>query len=159
MIYVVMGVSGCGKSSVGELLSKALKIPFYDADDYHPKGNVDKMSSGIALTDDDRWPWLQKLNEEMKVWQAADGAVLACSALKQIYRECLAKNIESVVKFVYLQGDFDTLLSRLEGRKGHFMKSDLLKSQLATLEEPVDAIFVDINQPLEAIVQNITKEL
>ncbi|WP_016954373.1 gluconokinase [Catenovulum agarivorans] len=161
MIYVVMGVSGCGKSSVGELLAQQLAIPFYDADDYHPQSNVDKMSAGIALNDEDRWPWLQLLNEQMQSWQASGGAVLACSALKHDYRERLAGNLSGLVTFIYLKGGFEILLTRLQGRKGHFMKSDLLKSQLATLEEPAQdqAIIVDINQPLEVVVKQIIEEI
>ncbi|EWH08418.1 6-phosphogluconate dehydrogenase [Catenovulum agarivorans DS-2] len=159
MIYVIMGVSGCGKSSVGTQLAEKLQLPFFDADDYHPQSNVDKMSAGIALTDEDRWPWLQKLNSEMQQWQQNGGAVLACSALKQAYRDCLADNLAQAVTFVFLKGDFATLLSRLESRTGHFMKSDLLMSQLATLEEPEHALVIDINQSLEAIVQNIIKEI
>ncbi|AWB66099.1 gluconate kinase [Saccharobesus litoralis] len=159
MIYVVMGVSGCGKSTVGQMLAEQLNVAFYDADDFHPKANVAKMTAGMPLNDEDRWPWLQSLADNMAQWQRDGGAVLACSALKQSYRDLLASVDSQVVQFIYLQGSFATLLARLKGRKGHFMQADLLQSQLDTLEEPASAITVSIDQPVDELVSDILKAL
>ena len=143
MIVVVMGVSGTGKTTVGLALAHAQGWPFFDADDFHPAANVEKMRSGTPLTDDDRWPWLDRLVAEMKAIDSGGGnAVLGCSALKQAYRDRLARAGE--VRFVYLKGDRATLEARLAARKGHYMPPALLASQFATLKEPANAIVVDI---------------
>jgi gluconokinase len=143
MIVVVMGVTGCGKSTVGAALGEHLGWPFLDADDFHPDENVAKMASGTPLTDDDRWPWLDLLAAEMTAINARGGsAVLGCSALKQAYRDRLAR--AGGVRFVYLKGDRATIDQRLAGRAGHFMPPALLTSQFATLEEPATAVVVDI---------------
>ncbi|MGJ8694328.1 MAG: gluconokinase [Thalassotalea sp.] len=157
MIYIVMGVSGCGKSTVGSLLAERLSLPFYDADDYHPPKNIEKMSKGTPLTDDDRKPWLTLLADHIIQWQADGGAVLACSALKQIYRDLLSSTTEGVVQFVYLKGDQATLASRLRNRDAHFMPDSLLKSQLETLEPPKDAITVSLNNAVDDIISDILK--
>ncbi|WP_339723093.1 gluconokinase [uncultured Paraglaciecola sp.] len=159
MIYIVMGVSGCGKSTVGKMLSEKLCIPFYDADDYHFPENIKKMANGIPLTDADRKPWLTLLADKIKEWERAGGAVLACSALKQIYRDYLSSTTTDVVKFVYLEGDKALLHSRLTSRESHFMPDTLLDSQLQTLEPPVDAITVSIAHPLDAMLTQILKEV
>ena len=159
MIYIVMGVSGCGKSTVGSLLAQQLSLPFYDADDYHPTSNIEKMSQGIALTDDDREPWLTLLANHITQWELAGGAVLACSALKQSYRDILSSTTEGVVKFVYLKGDKEVLASRLRSRESHFMPDTLLDSQLATLETPKDAITVRLENTLDEIISDILKEI
>lgn len=155
MIYVVMGVSGCGKSTVGALLAEKLTVPFYDADDFHPAANIDKMASGNALNDDDRAPWLTLLADKIIEWESDGGAVLACSALKQSYRDILSSTTQGAVKFVYLQGEKSVLHSRLTGRGSHFMPESLLDSQLATLEAPVDAITISIDNPLAQNISSI----
>jgi len=159
MIYVVMGVCGCGKSTVGEMLAQQLNIPFYDADEFHSDLNREKMANGIALTDEDRNPWLVSLANHMINWNAAGGAVLACSALKQSYRDILSSNKKNKVQFIYLQGDENTLSQRLSYRTQHFMPPALLKSQLKTLEEPIDAITTSIKDSVEEIVANIFKAI
>jgi gluconokinase len=154
LIIVVMGVSGCGKTTVGRMLGEALGWPFFDADDFHPEANVAKMRSGIPLTDDDRCPWLDRLVAEMgAIDHRGDHAVLGCSALRQAYRERLARAGD--VRFVYLKGDRDTIAARLASRSGHYMPPTLLDSQLATLEEPTDAIVVDIRLSAEEQVAAI----
>ena len=144
-IFYTMGVSGTGKTTIGKLLAKNLNIPFFDGDDYHPKENIDKMSSGKALDDDDRYGWLAALNE-LAIENRKSGAVIACSALKEKYREQLKTNIEKEAVFVYLEGSFEEVESRLDNRKGHFMTSDLLKSQFDTLEPPNGEITVSITK-------------
>ena len=154
MIIVVMGVSGCGKTTVGRMLGEALGWPFFDADDFHPEANVAKMRAGTPLTDDDRWPWLDRLVAEMgAIDHRGDHAVLGCSALRQAYRDRLARAGD--VRFVYLKGDRDTIAARLASRSGHYMPPTLLDSQLATLEEPTNAIVVDIRLSAEEQVAAI----
>jgi gluconokinase len=158
MIVVLMGVCGCGKSTIGPALAAELDWPFLDADTLHPQANVVKMAGGIPLTDEDRWPWFDRVVAEMR-WHAAAGRhlLVACSALKQVYRDRLASG--GSVRFVYLKGDAKTIGPRLAGRTGHFMPPSLLESQFATLEEPVDAIVIDIVQPVGAQVAAITRAL
>lgn len=158
MVIVVMGVSGSGKTTVGQLLAKALGVPFYDADNYHPQANVEKMAQGIPLTDEDRLPWLERLREAIALWQKNGGAVLACSALKVAYRDILSCN-NGRVEFLYLKGSHELLRERLSTRKGHFFPVNLLTSQLATLEEPAEAITVDVALAPEQIVQKTLEEL
>jgi carbohydrate kinase (thermoresistant glucokinase family) len=149
-----MGVSGCGKSTIGVALSRALGWPFLDADDFHPPANVAKMSSGMALTDEDRWPWLDRVAAEMRRIEASQGNVIvACSALRQAYRDRLAA--AGPVRFVHLAGDFDTIAARLAARHHKYMPATLLASQFATLEPPADAITIDIRQSIEAQVAQI----
>jgi len=153
MIVVVMGVSGSGKSTVGEALASVLHWPFLDADDFHPQANVAKMARGEPLTDDDRWPWLDRLAAEL----AARGgnAVLACSALRAAYRERLSRAGD--VRFVHLHGDRDTIAARLASRQHRYMPATLLDSQFATLETPVDALALDVHDPVDAQVRAIVK--
>jgi gluconokinase len=153
-IYFIMGVSGCGKSTIGNLLSDELKIPFYDGDDYHSETNVKKMASGQPLTDDDRMDWLLSLNE-IALNRREKGAIIGCSALKESYRKILENNLENDVSWIYLSGSFDEVMSRLNQRKGHFMPAALLKSQFETLEIPGNAIKVSINQSAGQIVKRI----
>jgi len=143
VIVVVMGVCGCGKTTVGRVVAEEAGWPFLDADDFHPAANVAKMRAGTPLTDDDRWPWLERLADEMTAINARGGhAVLACSALRQAYRDRMMRAGD--VRFVHLKGDRKTIAPRLAGRAGHYMPATLLDSQLATLEEPRNAIVVDI---------------
>ncbi len=153
-IYFIMGVSGCGKSTIGNLLANELEIPFYDGDDYHSKTNVKKMASGQPLTDKDRRDWLLKLNE-IALAKRTEGAIIGCSALKESYRRILDANLQENARWIYLSGSFEDVMNRLRQRKGHFMPAELLKSQFETLEVPQNAIKVSINMPAEEIVNRI----
>ena len=159
MIILVAGVSGSGKSTIGELVAKSLNWDFQDADSFHPSSNINKMRQGIALTDADRIPWLETLQIAIQEWlQEKKNVVLACSALKAKYREYLLVDTE-LVKLVYLQGSFDVILQRLSQRENHFMSGKLLQSQFDALEEPVDAIKVDISGSTAEIVAEILQQL
>lgn len=158
MILVVMGVSGCGKSTVGEALAAALGWRFFDADDFHPPANVAKMAAGLPLVDEDRWPWLARIVEELQAVQRAGGhAVLACSALREAYRERLRRAGD--VRFVFLAGDEATIAARLAARRHKYMPPSLLPSQFATLEPPTDAVVVDIRASVPLQVQRIRAAL
>ncbi len=149
---VVMGVAGCGKTSVGEALAAKLGVTFTEGDRLHPVGNVKKMSAGIPLTDEDRWPWLTRVGQSLR---GNSGHITSCSALKRSYREHIAACAERPVAFVFLEGTPALLEQRLAARTGHFMPPSLLASQLATLERPAAgecARTFDIAQPVEAIV-------
>jgi carbohydrate kinase (thermoresistant glucokinase family) len=159
MVIILMGVSGCGKTTVGRELQSLLDWDFYDADDYHPRENVEKMSSGIPLTDEDRKPWLEGLAREIIKWNTGGGnAILACSALKGVYRDMLGVDDKSVVT-VFLTGDFDLLAKRLRNRKGHYMPPDLLRSQLDTLEEPDNGLVFSIELSPSVIAEDIVVQL
>ena len=158
MIVVVMGVCGCGKTTVGRALAEDMGWPFHDADDFHPVANVAKMAAGDPLSDDDRRPWLDRLASEMAAIEArGDHAVLACSALKEAYRHHLSRACG--VRIVYLKGDVATIAPRLAARAGHYMPASLLQSQFATLEEPDDATVVDIRLPVAEQVAVIRRDL
>jgi len=153
--FIVMGVSGCGKSSIGKALAENLGWDFYDADDFHPPANVAKMASGIPLDDSDRAPWLDSLHDliSSSLTQNRPG-VLACSALKERYRQQLMKGNDGV-QLVYLKGSYDLIWSRMIARKDHWMKPHMLQSQFTTLEEPANALTVDISLSIDEIVQDI----
>ena len=158
MIAVLMGVCGCGKSTVGRVLAQELGWTFLDADDMHPQSNVEKMASGVPLTDEDRWPWYDRIVAELRRLTASGRhVVLACSALKQAYRDRLARAGD--LRVAYLKGDAASIEPRIASRKGHFMPASLLASQFATLEEPADAIVVDVTQPIAAQVATIARAL
>ena len=154
-----MGVSGIGKTTIGKKLAEKLEIPFYDADDYHPEANVKKMSNGLALDDEDRKEWLEILAKNVKDWSENKGAVLACSALKEIYRESLSNGLKDQVVFVYLHAEYDLVFKRMKARKGHYFKESLLKSQFDTLEEPQSAIKVDVDQEITEIVNEALEKI
>jgi len=153
--FIVMGVSGCGKSSIGKALAENLGWDFHDADDFHPPANVAKMASGIPLDDSDRAPWLDSLHDliSSSLTQNRPG-VLACSALKERYRQQLMKGNDGV-QLVYLKGSYDLIWSRMIARKDHWMKPHMLQSQFTTLEEPANALTVDISLSIDEIVQDI----
>ena len=155
-IFIVMGVSGCGKSTVGRLLANALEIPFFDGDDYHPETNVKKMALGNPLNDNDREGWLKRLNS-LAIEHKSAGAVIACSALKASYRVTLKQNLDNQVEFVYLTGTFEEISDRLKQRKNHFMPKGLLKSQFDTLEVPHEAISVSITKTPSEITSRVLK--
>jgi gluconokinase len=158
MVIVLMGVSAAGKTTVGQLLASQLGWVFADADDYHPATNVEKMRARIPLTDADRSPWLDTLRALIADWIATEhNAVLACSALKHAYRERL--RVAPQVRIVYLKGTPQLLQQRLHSRYGHFMTEPMLKSQLATLEEPEHALVVDVDQSPAEIVTEIRASL
>lgn len=161
MILIVMGVSGCGKTTMGEMLAARLNCDFADADSFHSQANKDKMHKGIPLTDEDRWPWLNAIRASVEQKQAVGGShVYACSALKQVYRDILRKGDKDVT-FVYLKGSVELLQERIKTRKGHFFDPALLQSQLDTLEPPGpdEAIEVDIALTPEQIVDTVMKEM
>ncbi|MDB6055024.1 MAG: gluconate kinase [Verrucomicrobiales bacterium] len=159
MIAIIMGVSGSGKSTVGKLLGEKLGCSFHDADDFHPPANIEKMRAGIALNDTDRMPWLNAIREFMlSRLKEGKSAVIACSALKNSYREILLKD-NSEVHFFHFKGNFDLIIERLEHRSGHFMNPKLLESQFATLEDPGEECDVSVDRSPEAIVQDILQRL
>ncbi len=167
MVILLMGVSGSGKTTIGKMLAQKQHWQFKDADDFHSQVNKDKMQRGQALTDEDRRPWLEVLQQEIDVALSTDtDLILACSALKAAYRQVLGDNSvggasqnENRVKFVYLKGDFELIQQRLQARHGHFMNPDLLSSQFKDLEEPEGAIVVDISRSPADSIQQIEESL
>lgn len=158
MIVVVMGVTGAGKTTVGSLLAAQLGWEFADADSFHPVANVEKMSRGIPLTDADRAPWLAAMRSAIERWILdKKNAVLACSALKRTYRDELL--ISSEVHLVYLRGSYETIARQLRARHGHFATEAILADQFATLEEPVDAVVIDVGRDPASIVAEIRARL
>ena len=157
MVFIIMGVSGCGKTTVGQQLGQLLNQPFYDADDFHSKTNIEKMSHGIPLNDDDRREWLAVLAANIGRWEQIGGAVLACSALKEKYRTTFQSEARELLHWVFLDGPKALLLERMGARKGHYMHSDMLDSQLATLERPAYALRLSITAaPAELVGQILT---
>lgn len=155
---ILMGVSGCGKTTVGRLLAERLGWTYIESDDYHSPSDIEKMSSGIPLTDEDRWPWLKRLHNLLQDHlEKNQRVVLACSALKQSYRDLLVSGLDNVF-FVFLKGGFDLIHERMQQRK-HYMKADMLRSQLEALEEPQNAIIMDIQQSPEKIVEKILAQI
>lgn len=155
---IIMGVAGCGKSSIGAALGERLGIPYRDGDDLHPAANVDKMRAGVPLTDADRWPWLDRvalvLKDEAPV-------IVGCSALRRGYRDRLRKGAGGPARFVHLAGSRDVIAARMAARSGHFMPTTLLDSQFATLEPPGpdEALTLDISAPPEALVDAILADI
>ncbi len=158
MIYIVMGVSSSGKSLIGSKLAEELDLAFFDADEFHPAANVQKMEGGQPLNDEDRLPWLQKLRRNMLQWEQTGGAVLACSALKRSYRRILSP-ADIPVKFIYLKGSKELIADRMKNRDDHFMPESLLDSQFEALEEPVNAVTVEIDQSPDRVVEEIIENI
>ena len=159
-IEIVMGVSGSGKSTVGKLLAQRLDWEFFDADDFHPPVNIEKMSRGIPLNDRDRQPWLERLHGAIENWRTnKQSVVLACSALKSRYRQILVGNDGDCIEWIYLKGTFERLSQRLRDRQHHFMTEALLQSQFDTLEEPENVLWLDISHSPEVLVGNILESL
>jgi gluconokinase len=156
MFVIVMGVSGSGKTTISRALAAALNVPFYDGDNYHSPANIGKMGAGIPLTDEDRAGWLAAMAELISgCLREGQSGVLACSALRQSYRDVLAAPDPGQVRFVYLKGTYEVILARMGKRGGHFMKPEMLRSQFETLEEPREAITVDINHSVETVVKQV----
>jgi len=159
MVILVMGVAGSGKSTIAHKLADSLGWQYIDADDFHPLENIEKMRQGMPLTDRDRLPWLSLLQHMIETWlKSQQNVVLACSALKAAYRQMLHVG-QTGVQLVYLKGSDELLAERIQQRHNHFMKLELLKSQLDVLEEPTTGIVIEISQTPEAIVQQIRQAL
>ena len=154
-----MGVSGSGKTTIGRQLAAKTGYLFFDADDFHSPGNIAKMNAGIPLKDEDRWPWLQDIHDFVASTISTNNIIMVCSALKQVYRERLCKDLEDKCKWIFLNGDYDTILQRLQKRTAHYMPPSLLRSQFEALEIPTDAIIVDIRQSPEIILDTILANL
>ena len=154
MIIVVMGVAGSGKTTVGTMLAEAMDCPFLDGDSLHPAANVEKMTRGIPLTDADRAPWLAAIHARLlEAFRSGRSLVVGCSALRQSYRAALGEGI--AITWVYLKGSEALIRSRLRHRDGHYMKADMLASQFEALEEPSDAIVLDISNPPRELVEQV----
>ena len=157
MVYILMGVAGCGKSSVGKMLSEELLKPFFDADSFHSPKNIARMKNAETLSSTDRAPWLLSLNQKIREWNKAGGAVLACSALKESYRRILAKGND--VCFIFLDGEKELIAQRVSSRKGHFFSEKLLQPQFDILEKPAYGMKVSIAHSVEEICQEILNRL
>lgn len=158
-VIYIMGVSGSGKTTIGLRLSEGIGIPFFDADDFHPAANKEKMKAGKPLEDADRQGWLESLNALAKNEGKKAGAIIACSALKERYRDILAAGITVPVHWIFLEGNFSLIQERMKARKEHFMPPALLQSQFETLEQPHDAIVADIAKSPAEIVDDIIRHL
>jgi gluconokinase len=158
MVILLMGTTGAGKTTVGKLLAAGLRWTFLDADDFHPPANIEKMKHGIPLTDADRFPWLKKIHAELlRFTKAGKNVVLACSALKQCYRDQLA--VELDIAIVYLRGTYEVMRRHIESRHGHFAGEAILAGQFADLQEPKNALILDVSHPPEELVAQIKAKL
>ena len=155
-LIVVMGVAGSGKTTIASGLAEKLGVPFVEGDSLHPAANVKKMSSGMPLTDEDRWPWLKAIGERMEVERlTGHGVVVSCSALKHTYRDCLRTEVHGKVRFILLDGSRELISDRMKKRKGHFMPPALLDSQFATLQKPdadEHAVVLDISRTVPELL-------
>jgi gluconokinase len=159
LFFIVMGVSGCGKTSVGKALASNLAWGFYDADDFHPPANISKMAKGIPLNDIDRAPWLAMLHDLISSnLKHNEPGVLACSGLKERYRKQLMDGNDGV-QLIYLKGSYDLIWSRMAVRKEHYMQPEMLQSQFDTLEEPVNALTIDISSPVDEILSKVLEQM
>lgn len=158
-MIIIMGVAGCGKTTVGERLAEATGFQFIDGDELHPQANIDKMSSGGALTDDDRWPWLEAIGETLA--RAPGSIIIGCSALKRSYRDVIRNRAGGRVRFFHLSGNRQLISERMISRTAHFMPPSLLDSQFATLEPPAadeDAVTIDIARPLDDNIAALARQ-
>ena len=158
-IIYIMGVSGSGKTTIGKQLSQKTGIPFFDADEFHSAVNKEKMKAGIPLTDDDRAAWLKTLNQLAREQQEKQGAIIACSALKEKYRKVLSNGITAPVFLVFLKGSYELILERMRARTDHFMPPAMLSSQFETLEIPAQAIIIDVADSPEKILTTVISNL
>ncbi len=153
-----MGVAGSGKTTIGKKLAEKLHAVFYDGDDFHPEGNIEKMKQGIPLSDEDRSAWLNNLNELLqRESKKQNNIVLACSALKSSYRQALSRDLGT--SLIYLKLDIDTAMKRLKGRKNHFFSASLIESQFQILEEDEEAITIDAKEPVSLVLEKISREI
>lgn len=159
MVIILIGVSGAGKTTVGRVLAEDLNWPFFDGDDFHPAANVDKMTQQIPLTDNDRQPWLEVLQAFIhERLQRHEPAILACSALKEAYRQLLLQGNEGA-RLIFLKGDYELILNRINKRQHEYMPVELLRSQFEALEEPDDVLQIDISDEPEQLAQSIRQKL
>lgn len=157
MLFIVTGVCGTGKTTLGMLLSEYFSLPFFDADKFHPQANIEKMSKGFPLDDEDRLPWLQSLAEQLNESEKSGGAVLACSALKESYRKILQANKK--INWIHLKGSRDLIWQRMAARKDHYMKPEMLDSQLEIWEEPEYGLKLNIDQSPEEMFKQVISSL
>jgi len=157
-VIIIFGVSGSGKTTIGQKLSAQLGLPFQDADDFHPEANIKKMESGVPLTDDNRYPWLQALSEKIAQWKKHGGVILACSALKESYRRLLTSE-QAADHWILLEGPFELIEQRMKERSHHFMDPDLLQSQFDTLEIPDYCMRIDIEQSPDSVTREIIQKI
>ncbi len=158
-VIYIMGVSGSGKTTIGKILSQKTGYPFYDADDFHSLENKSKMNAGIPLTDEDRWPWLDSINHFVVEANKKKSVILVCSALKKSYRKRLSEMIEDNSRWFFLDGDFNTILDRLNNRGDHYMPASLLQSQFDALEIPQNATRIDVRKAPDEIIKTILATL
>jgi carbohydrate kinase (thermoresistant glucokinase family) len=159
LIIYIMGVSGSGKTTIGKKISAEMKMAFFDADDFHSRANKEKMKAGQPLTDDDRAEWLISINELAKDQMKKEGAIIACSALKEKYRKILSEGITIPIFWVFLQGNYELIQRRMEARTDHFMPPTMLSSQFDALEIPQQCISIDISQKPDKIVEEIISQI
>ncbi len=158
-VIYIMGVAGSGKSTIGRLLSAKTNYAFYDADNFHPQKNIDRMKAGQPLTDKDRWPWLDNIHAFVTQKINSNNIIVACSALKQVYRDYLSKGIEQHCRWVFLKGSYETILQRMQKRTGHYMPATLLQSQFDALEIPANSIEADITMAPGTITDFIISKI
>lgn len=155
MVFILMGVSGSGKTTIGNLLSEQTGIPFYDGDDFHPEVNVLKMANGTPLTDQDRTAWIAEAAKFLNN-NTAEHKILACSALSKFIRSLIVDEVEEPCYFIFLSGEYDLIKERMDKREKHYMKSSMLMSQFETLEEPGNALIVNIDNSPSRICDEIS---
>jgi len=159
IVIYIMGVAGSGKTTIGKKLSAKTGYPFFDADDFHPQKNINKMKAGQPLTDEDRIPWLDNIHQFVSTHLRSGNVIMACSALKAIYRQRLSTGIEDQCRWVFLNGNYDTIRKRMQARKDHYMPAELLQSQFDALEIPGQVIEIDIENDPQKITAEILSKI